>query len=110
MNKEGRPRRPVTHLLMITAHSIERQISLLTRIRILGFGPKEKRKKDIGDLDMKNFKEEGKSYKNGVIIPMHIWRFNLQSLHPLFRKHYLAPLVKETLGELYQFIEVFSSV
>jgi hypothetical protein len=41
---------------------------------------------------------------------MHIWRFNLQSLHPLFRKHYLAPLVKETLGESYQFVEVFSSV
>jgi hypothetical protein len=61
-------------------------------------------------LDMKNFKEEGKSYKNGMIIPMHIWRFNFQSLRPLFKKHYLAPLVKETLGELYQFIEVLSSV
>ncbi len=47
---------------------------------------------------------------SGIIIPMHIWRFNLQSLHPLFRKHYLAPLVKETLGESYQFVEVFSSV
>jgi hypothetical protein len=48
------------------------QISLLTRIRILGFGAKEMGKKDVGDLDMKNFKEEGKSYKNGMIIPMHI--------------------------------------
>jgi len=37
INKEGRPRRPVTHLLMITARTLLKCKSLLTRIRILGF-------------------------------------------------------------------------
>ncbi len=49
---------------MITAHTLLKCKSLLTRIRILGFRAKEVGKKDFGDLDMKNFKEAGKSYKN----------------------------------------------
>ncbi len=145
----------MTHRLMITAHTLLKCKSLLTRIRILGFrfrvwgqgngkegcwrfGYEELqgRGKTLQEwFCPKNLQNHTANMGASAHDPQFIILgsyfdpdlldgvqelsyqctfegsiFNLQSLHPLFSKHYLAPLAKETLGEFYQFIEVFSSV